>query len=469
MRMEGTPAIVSLEDMLSARDRRAIRQEEMRREYGTALLSITLNIPGAVKIFAGSSALLKMAVDSITEKCTANQYAILEERTLFPATGPEALLAVAADAVRLKELAVEAEEGASYSRLFDIDVIDAEGRHIGRSDLGFSPRQCFCCDKPAVECVRAKTHDSAEIAKRMEFFLQQFHARQTDLRPPALWKMGSAALEAALLEAACTPAPGLVDRANAGAHQDMDYFTFLYGSAALAPFFTRCAAAGWFHTGPQEELLPVLRMIGLRGEKDMLLATSGVNTQRGLLFLLGILLGGAALLASRGEALASENQLAAAAAVCRGIVRRELEPLRERPAARRTTAGERLFLQYGETGIRGEIEAGLPGVARAGLPCLRAALSKGLSVNDALVHALIGLMRVTQDTTVLNRCGPEGLSLMKAMAEEAYGLGGMLTEAGKKSIQQMDAVFIRKNISPGGTADLLAATWFVHRMESLPL
>ena len=304
----------------------------------------------------------------VSAKCGEHGLSVLEERLRYPITGPEALLAVSADAGILKRIAVSVEESTPHSRLFDIDVIDADGSHIGRSELGCSPRTCFCCNKPAVECVRSKAHDAEELDKKMERLLHEFQVAQTELWPAKLWTLGSVALEATLLEAACTPAPGLVDRVNAGAHQDMDFFTFIYGSAALAPFFCKCAALGWFHEGRPAELLPALRLIGQNGEKSMLQATAGINTQRGLLFLMGILLGGAAFLSRRGEILSSWAQLATAAAICEGIVARELAPLSRETPARKLTAGERLFVQLGETGIRGEVEAGLPGVSETGLP-----------------------------------------------------------------------------------------------------
>lgn len=458
---------VVLEDVLQAREVRAARQEELRMSCGTGMFSVTLNIPGEVKTFAGSTELLQTAVKQIAEKCSEYGLAIVEERNRYPVTGPEALLAVDADPFILKRIAVSVEEALPYSRLFDIDVIDSEGRHVGRNELELVQRTCFCCCKPAALCVRSKAHTANELGNRLDIYLQQFWAGQSDKWPATLWQLGSTALEATLLEAACTPAPGLVDRVNAGAHQDMDFFTFLYGSAALAPFFCKCASAGWFHAGEAAELLPVLRLIGQQGEKNMLQATAGINTQRGLLFLMGILLGGAALMARRGEKLSNGAQLAMASSICKGIVERELEPLQMGNSTRKLTAGERLFVQYGETGIRGEIEAGLPGVAETGIPRLREALAHGLSVNDSLVHALVGLMMVTQDTTVLNRRGPAGLTLMHNMARNACELGGMLTNNGNAAIHLMDEMFAKENISPGGTADLLAATWFVHRVEMI--
>ena len=68
---------------------------------------------------------------------------------------------------------------------------------------------------------------------------------------------------------------------------------------------------------------------------------------------------------------------------------------------------------------------------------------------------------------MLNRRGQAGLTLMHDMAQQACDHGGMFTEKGKMAIHHMDEAFAKENISPGGTADLLAATWFVHRLETM--
>jgi len=71
-----------------------------------------------------------------------------------------------------------------------------------------------------------------------------------------------------------------------------------------------------------------------------------------------------------------------------------------------------------------------------------------------------------EDTNVLSRCGPEGLSLLRAEARAALALGGASTEAGLGSVAAMGELFERRGLSPGGCADLLAATWFLRSLGS---
>jgi len=278
--------------------------------------------------------------------------------------------------------------------------------------------------------------------------------------------IGSTAIEAMLMEAACAPAPGLVDRFNSGAHQDMDFFTFIKSSSVLGHYMYYCAMAGWKHSGSSQELLPELRIIGRQAEKSMLIATDGVNTQKGLLFLMGMMTAASSRVWKIGITKSvAEEILQEAAKICKGIVDRELKSLNDKILKRRLTAGEKLFLKYGITGIRGEIEAGLPLVKNVGLPYFREAIESGLTLNDALVHSLIAIMSEVSDTTVLNRHSLATLTELQETAKTILKVGGMKTELGRKKIEELDQAYIKRKISPGGAADLLAIVYFVYSLE----
>lgn len=100
------------------------------------------------------------------------------------------------------------------------------------------------------------------------------------------------AVESMLYEVTATPKPGLVDRANNGAHYDMDFFTFMSSAAALHSCFDELIQAGiQMAEHPVSELLPELRKIGVQAEKQMFQFTKGVNTHKGMIFSLGMLCG----------------------------------------------------------------------------------------------------------------------------------------------------------------------------------
>ncbi|KYZ77920.1 hypothetical protein AXX12_16790 [Anaerosporomusa subterranea] len=453
---------LKLNDILAAKERRAAIREELRLLHAMPIISISLNIPGAVKDSEQIRAVFCQAVDSFRTQVTAKGWRIVEERIVYPKTGPFAVIAVNGESTELKQICVAIETTSDSARLYDIDVFAAGGEQISRNNFGLPERTCFICEKQAVTCMRERNHHIDELMQTVNRRLAISAAEQTNPWPKAVWNIGAWAVEAMLMEAACTPSPGLVDTDNSGAHQDMDFFTFIKSSSALTGAMLRCAVAGWNHREGDADLLPVLRQIGIEGEHAMFRVTQDVNTQKGLLFLLGILSAAAAMSIRQDARTRATDIFSRVSTICEGIVERELGKLHLGKQPAQLTAGERLYLEQGVTGIRGEMEKGLPSIQSYGLPALRQALEHGLTLNDSLVHSLIHLMLGVEDSTVLNRHGMSGLLVVKQEAQQAINAGGMLTAVGRERILAMDKLFITKNISPGGTADLLAATYFVH-------
>lgn len=448
---------VTLDEVLAAKENRRRRQQELLQKYCCPVISITINMPGPVKDLPIIRRLADYAADEM--KIILNPYIV---KQLYLPTGPEVLMAAAGDAQAIKAAAVGVEEEAKFGRLLDIDVFDSDGSLVSRRQQGKS-RSCLVCGQDAVLCMRERVHTLAELDAAVKSLLIEFKAHLTSRLSPAAQKIGSLAVEAMLYEATCTPAPGLVDRHNSGAHTDMDFFTFMASSAALSPGLARTAQAGIDHEGSLPELLPVLRIIGREAEADMLSATKGVNTQKGLLFSLGIAAAAAGQLVRQGIPLKTSVVLDAVAEITAGIVERELG---KSAPHEELTAGERLYHEYKITGIRGEMEAGLPAVREWGLPALRAALAAGQSINNALVGTLLVLMMNVDDTTVMHRHNPDKMrTWVRGKAAEAVAAGGMAAPEGRQLVAKLDEEFIAHNVSPGGAADLLAVTWFVHKLE----
>ena len=193
----------------------------------------------------------------------------------------------------------------------------------------------------------------------------------------------------------------------------------------------------------------------------MLRATGGVNTHKGAVFSMAVLCGCAGWLWGQGE-VTVETVCRAAGELCRGLCRRDFAALAERPPR---TKGERLYLDHGITGIRGEAESGYETVRQLSAPRYRAALARGLSRNDALVQTLLELIARTADTNILARGGPEAAEYARRRARQVLALGGMETAEGREAALEMDRDFIRRWISPGGSADLLAVTHFLVSLE----
>ena len=146
----------------------------------------------------------------------------------------------------------------------------------------------------------------------------------------------------------------------------------------------------------------------------------------------------------------------------KGLVSRDYVNLSSETAK---TAGQKLYLQYGITGVRGQAEAGFPAVLNVGLPKLEAALAAGKSINEAGCAALLAMLANTVDTNMIHRGGYE---LAKETAEEISALLEKEPFPSKETIETLNEEFVQKNLSPGGTADLLALVYMLHFLKEEP-
>ena len=121
------------------------------------------------------------------------------------------------------------------------------------------------------------------------------------------------------------------------------------------------------------------------------------------------------------------------------------------------TNGQRLYKSCGISGIRGEAAKGFPSVRYIGLPVFRSALEKGR--NMARITALLYLIAGVEDTNMIARGGRKG-------AMEGAKMTAILLrrEFDPEDVFRLDQWFIRRNLSPGGCADLLAAVCFVYEL-----
>ncbi|OGO77041.1 MAG: triphosphoribosyl-dephospho-CoA synthase CitG [Clostridiales bacterium GWB2_37_7] len=267
------------------------------------------------------------------------------------------------------------------------------------------------------------------------------------------------ALLALLYEVSASPKPGLVDRFNQGAHKDMDFFTFMASSASLVYYFNSCAAEGMKYAGQSsEELFQALRGIGIEAEKAMFEATGGVNTHKGLIFSLGIICAAASCCMKENEVqnVDTDTLCAKISLMTKGLCLRELASMNK---AEGFTYGEKLYNKYGFKGIRGEVESGFSTVRSCALPVLKELKAMGkYHMNDIYVQTLLHLVAVNEDTNIAARHDKETLKYVQQYASRVLEAGGMLSARGAQLVFEMDRDFIERNISPGGSADLLAVS-----------
>lgn len=282
----------------------------------------------------------------------------------------------------------------------------------------------------------------------------------------SLEAIGALAVEAMLFEVSATPKPGLVDRNNNGAHHDMNFFTFMSSAAALRGSFDEFARLGYAQQQkPLATLLPLLRQQGQVAERQMFAMTGGVNTHKGMIFSLGILCGVAGWALGR-QPLTASGLCAWAGELCRGICAREYAGAADK---KQLTKGEAMYVKYGVTGVRGEVEAAFPTVQKVALPVYTRLRQAGCPVNEALVDTLLHLLAYSADTNILGRHDWETLLAVQTAAKAVLKQGSIHTAAGRQAILDLDADFITRYISPGGSADLVAVTHFLYSMEQAHL
>lgn len=279
-------------------------------------------------------------------------------------------------------------------------------------------------------------------------------------------KISSLAMEGMLFEVSATPKPGLVDRSNCGAHRDMDYFTFMSSAAALHDSFDTFVKLGvTYNKQPIKNLLNPLRIAGIEAENKMFTFTRGINTHKGMIFTLGMLCGCAGW--SLGKMpFTFQNLCGLVSEMCAGICEKEFSNLNKKSEL---TKGERMFLEYGCTGVRGEVEQGYPTVTQIALPIYQKFYEEKNDINDVLVQTLLHLIAKTCDTNIASRHDMDTCIFAQNCAKEVLRLGGIKTVEGKLAIEKMDEVFIKDYISPGGCADLLAVTHFLYQIEHTDL
>ncbi|UJX42148.1 triphosphoribosyl-dephospho-CoA synthase [Desulfovibrio sp. JY] len=463
-----------LTQVLAAREGRAA----LRRSFASGrrvLVSLSFNVPGWPKSDLLMRAAFDKVVDELTRYLAAHRMQVDKRSVLVrtDATGDFFLCALTeetADPGEVKQVAERFEGEHPLGRLLDVDVADQTGAPV----VSGKSKPCLLCpDRPAVLCMRERRHPPAALRdvlwRRARAYLDA-QWRETVCRA-----LAQGALRAMLYEVSHTPKPGLVDRSEESCHRDMDYFSFLDSSAALAGFHYALAAAGYDFQdegGDLGTMLPRLRLIGLDMEKAMFEATGGVNTHKGLIFLMSLALFAAGAVLRRDGVFEQERFRDVLRGLCRGMVARELgKAALPEPAVRAgETHGEAVYRKWRGRfggGARAEAEAGFPMVFETGLPALESVLSgRPLAscgrerLRAALDAALYALMAVSPDTNVLHRGGAEALLGMQARAAAVRDSRDAVQR--RAALKELFAYVTGRSLSPGGSGDLLTITLFVH-------
>ncbi|TWC54980.1 triphosphoribosyl-dephospho-CoA synthase [Pseudomonas sp. SJZ080] len=267
-------------------------------------------------------------------------------------------------------------------------------------------------------------------------------------------RLADLAVDALIDEADLSPKPALVDRRGNGAHTDLHLGLMHASALSLWPAFKEMAQAAIEFGEVGVPLREAIGRMGREGEQAMFATTGGVNTHRGAIWALGLLVTACALEPESSEA----GSIALRAA--------RLALLEDRYAPRPLSHGAQVAQRYGARGAREEAQSGFPSVVQRALPQLKRSRAVGHGEQNARLDALLAIMTTLADTCVLYRAGEHGLHTMQLGAQAVLDAGGSASLAGRRRLHELDEQLIALNASPGGAADLLAACLFIDRIES---
>lgn len=274
--------------------------------------------------------------------------------------------------------------------------------------------------------------------------------------------IGKTATESLIAEVSTTPKPGLVDKISNGAHKDMNYKTFTDSAKAISPYFFKMAELGYGWEYSLPELFLAIREVGIKAENAMYTATNHVNTHKGLIFSAGIIAAAAAYVYSEIGIFDTDLIFDTCIKMTYEIIENDFEKI---DCKNPKTNGEKLYLKHGDKGIRGEVQDGFPSVKNISLPALKYYMELNCNRNLSHIQVLMILIANITDTNVLARHNQETLNFVKETAKKFLNNGGIFSKDGLKSIWIMDDIFIKKNISSGGCADLLAITIMIYDLS----
>ena len=265
------------------------------------------------------------------------------------------------------------------------------------------------------------------------------------------------ATKALLYEVSISPKAGLVSRLSNGSHKDMNFYTFIDSSLALHNYFLNCFDYGQEKLFSCPDFFKDLREVGKVAEKEMYEATKGINTHKGTIFSMGILLAVLGVHLKENKKIDLKILSEKIKEMCKPLLN-ELED-----ADNISTYGEKAYKEYHLTGARGLAISGYEIVLLDGINKLKN-FCKTLDFETACILLLFYYMSVLDDTNIVNRASITTLKEIQILSKELFEENKKTLEKEniKNSMSKLNDIFIEKNISAGGSADLLILTIFIH-------
>ena len=293
--------------------------------------------------------------------------------------------------------------------------------------------------------------DTAISASAVRRFLNEGSLQKAAaLVPPTTlpYLIAHLATQALQIELDTTPKPGLVDKHDNGAHLDMDYALMLESIRALHPYFLKLSLLGFQDQQPDTEQI---RTIGIEAEKAMLEATRNVNTHKGALFSLGLAVVAAAQMM---KSVRKEEKRGKTPDVT--SLQHIIKQLACQFPQAKGTHGSTVFEKHPVRGALANAQQGYAQLTTDWLPYYQQLRYDDYQCHKTLLH----IMSQLDDTNIYYRKDAMTVARVKQLSEE------LLADFSVDKLSAMNEQFVSENISPGGSADMLSLTVFIHSILS---
>ncbi len=223
-------------NLLTTRDLRQLRLDEILRVTENTVIQLALNIPGERKCPPGAERLMLWGDEQIRDIFPY----LMQLHSETDGLGPWRVYMTPVPAKEAKYQCCSIEQSRPFARLLDIDVYTASGKLVDRTMLQLDQRRCLICKEDAKECIRLGRHSRSES---MPVCSNCSQLSQLELLAKGL-------IDGLKAELYLTPKPGLVDLNNCGSHQDLDLVRMNCSIALMRDYLSELCSAleqgrGW--------------------------------------------------------------------------------------------------------------------------------------------------------------------------------------------------------------------------------
>ncbi|MCY1151519.1 MAG: triphosphoribosyl-dephospho-CoA synthase CitG [Sphaerochaetaceae bacterium] len=443
---------IKVEDILHFKDERVLKQKELICEFKTTLITFSLNIVGPYKVFDLTVKTFYEGLIKIKEELEIEKFKILKEVIEKRKAGYQAYLVVDGNEIEIKKILLQIEERFPLGRLFDIDVLDKNGKKVSRSYYSMPYRKCLLCDRDAYECSRGRTHSVEELVeKEIEIMSEYFENKYSNI-------LSNLTLKALLFEVNTTPKPGLVDLCNNGSHTDLDVYLFQNSAISLEPFFKEFVLFGINNGGLKlDSLFNNLRKLGKNAEYRMFKVTNNINTHKGAIFIFAITLAALGWMYSNKIRYSRKKLVETISNLSKDC----LLDFENITLNNELSHGQEIYKKYNVRGIRGEAITGFDIIVNDIINYFEEQL-ECCYFNDSGVKTLLKIISKIDDTNIISRSDFNSLEYYKKLIKKSFDNNDNLIDLAK----ELDVEFMEKRISAGGSADLLALVYFIYFLET---